>query len=140
MKCCAVLRSFILLAISGCVSSPIGPLPRLKTLPESITIQGHSELPNRAVVITDVNRITTIVEKIGAIRGTKRARYNFNPKKIESLTLTLKYENDTTKLTMAFGKMAVPNIDHVLFYGGNESTQEELWETLVEALHSNDDR
>ena len=122
------------LLFSGCTTTPLNPVDVVVNPPESITISGGTNLPDRVVHINDADEVDRVVRLINRIRGAKRSQFNFEPGEIKCLTIELDQGSKSTELTMAIGRMVDPHVEHTLFYESEHN--DELWDLMVAKLRS----
>ncbi len=118
----------------GCTTPPLRPVDVLLNPPTSITVTGGTNLPDREIHIGNADEIKRITKLISGIRGITVSRLNFDLSEIECLTITIHQGAESTELTMAIGRMVVPDIDDTLFYESKNNP--ELWELMVSYLEA----
>ena len=102
--------------------------------PESITITGQSNLPDKEVHVNNSDEVKKIVQLINRIRGGRRSQLNFEPSEVESFTIEIHQGSNSTELRMVVGRMVDPHVEHTLFYESEHNA--ELWDLMVAKLRS----
>ena len=121
----------------GCNTPPLRPIEIAIVPPTSITITGGTNLPDREVHIEHLDYVKRISKLIASIRGTSVSQLNFDVSEIKCLTITVHQGSESTELVMVAGKMAVPHVEHYVFY--NSKHESELWDLMVSYLEGTAD-
>ena len=121
-----------LIIVLGCNTPPVRPIEIALNPPTSITITGGTNLPDRKVHVEHPDDVKRICNLITSIRGTTVSQLNFDVSEIECLTVTVHQGAESTELVMVAGKMAVPYVEHYVFY--NSKHESELWDLMVSYL------
>ncbi len=118
----------------GCISPRVSDMVLLRPPVKSITISAKGHLDDGQVHITDPEEIDQFLTMIRKMHGPWFMQVNFDGSRCKFIRFRMFRGEDFTDATMTNGVMAVPDIDHALYYQSHKDTQAELWSLALERL------